>query len=132
MKNSLTVKSFLDFVSRSETEAELAKETLDECDKETQDILHYLEFHDAPYLERKKINDLLPSIRRERRKAKDTNAVLSPLVKWAHSNKKALSELQQVLGSIRKEEQYQTNRAYHYRTDIVEKTLKEGINNDNE
>ena len=76
MKNSLTVKSFLDFVSRSETEAELAKETLDECDKETQDILHYLEFHDAPYLERKKINDLLPSIRRERRKAKDTNAVL--------------------------------------------------------
>ncbi|HAH70701.1 MAG TPA: hypothetical protein DCL74_02915 [Succinivibrionaceae bacterium] len=132
MQNSLAIKSFLDFVAHSEVEATQAKELLEECDKQTQDILHYLEFSDSPYLERKKITDLIPDIRRARRKAKDTNAIVAPLIKWIRSNKKAISELQQVLGSVRKEEQYQINRAYHYRTDIIEKTLKEGIADDNE
>lgn len=132
MQSSLAIKSFLDFVAHSEVEATQAKELLEECDKQTQDILHYLEFSDSPYLERKKITDLIPDIRHARRKAKDTNATVAPLIKWIHSNKKAISELQQVLGSVRKEEQYQMNRAYHYRTDIIEKTLKEGIADDNE
>lgn len=38
-------------------------------------------------------------------------------------HKKAIRDLEQVLGSVRKEEEYQQNRAYSYRTDIVRQTI---------
>ena len=123
MNTSSQIKQFLDFVRSVETTSRLSDEDRTMYDGQIQDILHFLELNEVPYLDRKKLTDLLPDIRRSRRVAKDTMATLAPLVRWMAEHKKAIRDLEQVLGSVRKEEDRQQNRVYSYRTDIVQKTI---------
>ena len=123
MNTSSQIKQFLDFIRSVETTSRLSDEDRTMYDGQIQDILHFLELNEVPYLDRKKLTDLLPDIRRSRRIAKDTMATLAPLVRWMADHKKAIRDLEQVLGSVRKEEDRQQNRAYSYRTDIVQKTI---------
>lgn len=123
MNTSSQIKQFLDFIRSVETTSRLSDEDRTMYDGQIQDILHFLELNEVPYLDRKKLTDLLPDIRRSRRVAKDTMATLAPLVRWMAEHKKAIRDLEQVLGSVRKEEDRQQNRVYSYRTDIVQKTI---------
>ena len=123
MNTSSQIKQFLDFIRSVETTSRLSDEDRTMYDGQIQDILHFLELNEVPYLDRKKLTDLLPDIRRSRRVAKDTMAMLAPLVRWMTEHKKAIRDLEQVLGSVRKEEDRQQNRVYSYRTDIVQKTI---------
>lgn len=123
MNTSSQIKQFLDFIRSVETTSRLSDEDRIMYDGQIQDILHFLELNEVPYLDRKKLTDLLPGIRRNRRVAKDTMAMLAPLVRWMTEHKKAIRDLEQVLGSVRKEEEHQQNRAYSYRTDIVQQTI---------
>ena len=123
MNTSSQIKQFLDFIRSAETTSRLSDEDRTMYDGQIQDILHFLELNEVPYLDRKKLTDLLPDIRRSRRIAKDTIATLAPLVRWMTEHKKAIRDLEQVLGSVRKEEDRQQNRAYSYRTDIVQQTI---------
>lgn len=123
MNTSSQIKQFLDFIRSVETTSRLSNEDRTMYDGQIQDILHFLELNEVPYLDRKKLTDLLPGIRRSRRVAKDTMATLAPLVRWMAEHKKAIRDLEQVLGSVRKEEDHQQNRVYSYRTDIVQKTI---------
>ena len=123
MNTSSQIKQFLDFIRSAETTSRLSDEDRTMYDGQSQDILHFLELNEVPYLDRKKLTDLLPDIRRSRRVAKDTMATLAPLVRWMAEHKKAIRDLEQVLGSVRKEEDHQQNRAYSYRTDIVQQTI---------
>ena len=123
MNTSSQIKQFLDFIRSVETTSRLSNEDRTMYDGQIQDILHFLELNEVPYLDRKKLTDLLPGIRRSRRVAKDTMATLAPLVRWMAEHKKAIRDLEQVLGSVRKEEDRQQNRVYSYRTDIVQQTI---------
>lgn len=123
MNTSSQIKQFLDFIRSVETTSRLSDEDRTMYDGQIQDILHFLELNEVPYLDRKKLTDLLPDIRRSRRVAKDTMATLAPLVRWMAEHKKAIRDLEQVLGSVRKEEDRQQNRVYSYRTDIVQQTI---------
>ena len=123
MNTSSQIKQFLDFIRSVETTSRLSNEDRTMYDGQIQDILHFLEFNEVPYLDRKKLTDLLPGIRRNRRVAKNTTATLAPLVRWMTEHKKAIRDLEQVLGSVRKEEEHQQNRIYSYRTDIVQQTI---------
>lgn len=123
MNTSSQIKQFLDFVRSAETTSRLSDADRTMYDGQIQDILHFLELNEVPYLDRKKLTDLLPDIRRSRRVAKDTMATLAPLVRWMAEHKKAIRDLEQVLGSVRKEEDRQQNRVYSYRTDIVQQTI---------
>ena len=123
MNTSSQIKQFLDFIRSAETTSRLSDEDRTMYDGQIQDILHFLELNEVPYLDRKKLTDLLPDIRRSRRVAKDTIATLAPLVRWMAEHKKAIRDLEQVLGSVRKEEDRQQNRVYSDRTDIVQQTI---------
>ena len=123
MNTSSQIKQFLDFIRSVETTSRLSNEDRAMYDGQIQDILHFLELNEVPYLDRKKLTDLLPGIRRNRRVAKNTTATLAPLVRWMTEHKKAIRDLEQVLGSVRKEEEHQQNRIYSYRTDIVQQTI---------
>lgn len=123
MNASGEIKAFLDWLTECETQVSISTQNLSDRNDEIQDIMHYLELNDAPYIERKKLTDLLPDIRRQRRIAKDTEALLAPIAEWAKNNKKVVHELRQLLGEVRKEENRQRNRAYMYRTSIVKETI---------
>lgn len=64
--------------------------------------------------ERSKIATKLAANRKERRKYKDTEEVLRPLVEWVNSDygKKAVDMLSQALGQMRKREEAQSCRQY--------------------
>ena len=123
MTTSGEIKCFLDWLNECVKQSESCNKDLIVCNNQIQDILHYIEINDCPYVERKKLTDLLPTIRKQRRVAKDTDALPSPISAWINKNSKAIKELQDTLGAVRKEEERQRNRAYMYRTDIVKDTI---------
>lgn len=71
MNTSSQIKQFLDFIRSAEATLRLSNEDRMVYDGQIQDILHFLELNEVPYLDRKKLTDLLPDIRRNRRVAKD-------------------------------------------------------------
>ena len=123
MNESAHIKKWLDFLAEAETRLHISEGILLEKDQQTQDILHRLELYDDPYLERKKLYDLIPYIRRDRRESKDSIEVLTPIVQYIESNRKTISCLQQLLGEVRKAERKQRERIYSNRTNIVKDTL---------
>ena len=118
MKTSEKLSSFLDFVRQSEPLYRLSYEAVGEEDKRTLDYLHAIEF-DTSARERNKICEKLKISRVRRRKNKDVVEELEPLKEFMekYENRKAIEQLQQVLGKIRKVENYHEKRSYHQRTE---------------
>lgn len=116
---SETIETFLNGLK--EIESLSAQAELEEADtsSETQDILHALELKDLSYDEQARLASKLADVRRRRRKAKDTIAQAEPVLKWISVNKKAIDELRQDLGTIRKLEKGAENRFYNPRTSIL-------------
>lgn len=115
MKNaSQYIADFLNFLAEARTEHKFAQDKMSEQDKLTQDLLHSLELDGLDYRGRSKVATKLSTNRKERRYYKNKVEELEPLIVWLNdpANAKAINMLQQVLGAVRKQERYHSNRTY--------------------
>lgn len=117
-KNSEVIKRFLDFVSNSETRYKFEQEIIETENKRTQDLLHAIEFE--PHAEeRSKTATKLKASRKLRRESKDIAEELEPIIDFLSvpANRKAIDQLSQTLGRVRKAEKYHSNRSYFPRVE---------------
>lgn len=120
-KPSEYISEFLNFVAEAQVQYRLCFEEEDKQEKLTQDYLHSLELDDLKCNERSKIATKLAINRKDRRYFKDRVEEFEPIVKFFEDqqNKKMLDRLKEVLGQVRKQENYHKYRTY------IPKVLKE-------
>lgn len=119
MKNeevSKKIEEFLSFLRECETLCHMAESDEQEANYATQDILHSLELEEHDYRDFAKISKELKTVRKKRREAKDTIAVMSCVVKWAEDNKNTIKSLERLLGDTRKVIKSWDTRIYIPRT----------------
>lgn len=112
--HSEVIESFLNYIKNQKEEYNLNLQGLDEEQKITQDILHKLELEKLEYKEQCKLMTILKKNRRNRRRHKDAIEELQPLIDFFNSSEgnKLLKKMNDVLGSIRKVENYHNRRIY--------------------
>ena len=96
----------------------MEQEVIETENKRTQDLLHAIEFE--PHAEaRSKTATKLKASRKTRRESKDIAEELEPIIDYLSvpANRKAMDQLSQVLGRVRKAEKYHTNRRYFPRVE---------------
>ena len=112
---------FSEEISRFVKFLEEARREYDRCEEERNrqeqlklDYLHLLELRCSSYRDRAKISTLLRQCLVERRKCKDTMAVLEPLVQFLGTDrgKLVMNQLPQLVGAMRKEEKRIANQTY--------------------
>ena len=116
------IKAFLDFVEECQELNSMARNGVAEEDKRHQDLIHAIEFEENP--DRiAQIGMRIHQNRVERRVYKALFEVTDPVVQFTQDsqNKKALDQMRQLLGKVRKVEKYHENRVYIPR-------IKEGNN----
>lgn len=91
-----------------------------ESDDQLQDLLHYAELHNNlnasdGYRVYKKITEA----RRERRRSKDENELLEPLMEFIRQNPKLVNEIGTLVGRLRGTKRCIEQRIYKTRTDII-------------
>ncbi|WP_405100780.1 hypothetical protein [Oceanobacillus sp. FSL H7-0719] len=84
-------------------------------DLETQDLLHVIELGKIDAILRQKLFEDLRQVRQARRKLKEENELLAPVVFTLDSIKNKLPQFDEGLGKIRKLKMRQSNRAYSFR-----------------
>ena len=114
-KLSEQISDFLSLMNGVKASYDYFHSKMVEQDKATQDLLHTLELDDLGYRERAKLSTKLRDIRRGRRAYKDSVEELTPLLDYIEHNKKALDNLRNTLGELRKQERYHENRRYYPR-----------------
>lgn len=121
------IDEFLTFLREAWSEHYVAGEQQDEANKETQDILHWIEFQQQePNPEvSARIQDALHTIRQNRREAKDWETITSPVVDWISENEPVRKSLERLLGEVRKAEKSTQNLHYMNKTDIMARILTE-------
>lgn len=118
MKTSEEIKTFLDFLREVEPRYKDALDAVRTEEKRTQDFLHAIEFE--PYAEeRSKIATKMKASRMVRRQNKDIVEELEPIVEFidAPQNRRTINQLSELLGKVRKVENYHENRVYHPRVE---------------
>ncbi len=112
-KRSENIKAFLDFLRECQTEYNSAYEAVGIEDKRTQDLLHAIEF-EPQAKERSKICTKLKASRMARRENKDAVEELEPIIELLNDPmaKKTMDKLTQLLGKVRKVEEYHDKRTY--------------------
>lgn len=118
-KISSIISDFVKFLNDANFSYKYMLDNMNDQDKVTQDILHSLELDDLKYNERAKLATKLAAARKQRRIYKDAVEELEPVADFLSDNKKLLNNLGALLGSVRKQEKYHSNRRYYPR--IVEK-----------
>jgi len=113
------LNNFLSFIRGIESQYRMAVAEEQETDDITQDIMHSLELEEHTYHEYAQLSKELAQVRKERRMAKDTIAVLKPVLDWADKNTTVIRELEALLGAVRKSEQKLNNRLYTSKTNNV-------------
>lgn len=116
MTVSEQIKSFLDFVDDNRHLYELSLENMKKEEKRLQDFLHAIEF-ESNAKERSKICTKLHNSRKSRRHYKDLVEVSEPVARFFQDpqNKKTLDKMTQLLGTVRRVEEYHQNRQYYPR-----------------
>lgn len=106
------------------------QEILQTLHKEEIDLLHALELVSFNAYEGYYLASELQKIRRERRKIKDDNEFLDPIVKLVKSNKIKEHDLNQTIGAVRNTVKNQEVRSYRMkvRTEMQNMIDKRGIN----
>lgn len=107
------IKAFLDFVDECMKLNSMACSGVEDENKRQQDLLHAIEFENDP----DKIAGIgirLHQNRAERRVYKDLFELTDPVVQFFQEspNRKALDQMRQLLGKVRKVEKYHENRVY--------------------
>ena len=115
------LSAFLSFVTTSQSHYNFCLDEMQKQEQLTQDYLHTLELDDLKCDERSKIATKLAINRKDRRYYKDRVEELQPIVDFFADpqNKKVLDKLTNVLGQVRKQENYHKDRVY------IPKVLKE-------
>ena len=118
------ITNFLNFITAAQSHYKFCDEEMHKHEQLTQDYLHSLELDDLKCSERSKIATKLAVNRKDRRYYKDRVEELEPIIMFFsdQQNKKMLDKLQQVLGQVRKQENYHKDRTYR------PKILKENEN----
>lgn len=125
-KPSDYIDEFLTFLREAWLEYHIAQGLESDTDKESQDILHWVEFHCGEPVDEEtseKIQRVLGAVRQRRRQAKDTEAMMEPVIEWLGENGSIKKSLEQLLGSVRKAEKYIQNQHYTQKTDIMSEIL---------
>ena len=120
-KVSVIISDFVKFLNDANFSYTYMLEKMSEQEKITQDILHSLELDDLKYSERAKLATKLAAARKQRRIYKDAVEELAPVADFIEDNKKLLNNFSALVGSVRKQEKYHSNRQYYPR--IVEKEV---------
>lgn len=115
------ISEFLDFISGVQTSYNDCHEEMKKQEKLTQDYLHSLELDDLKYEERNRVATKLAMNRKDRRYFKDRVEEYEPIVKFLseQNNMRVINQLKQVLGEVRRQENYHKDRFY------IPKVLKE-------
>ena len=123
------IKTFLDFVENAKSDDKFNLEAMKNEERITQDYLHKLELEGLNCRERSKIATQLVANRQARRSYKDAVEELEPIVEFFEDpqNKKLIDHMSQLLGQVRKVENYHQRRFYAPKV-IPGETIK----NDNE
>lgn len=111
---SQRISDFTKFLSQATSDYSFSKEEVFRMEQMTQDYLHKLELQDGNYHERARVAAALRRCRIERRVHKDRISVLEPVVQCLGTDrgKMMVSQLQQMLGDVRKEERATKDRHY--------------------
>lgn len=114
------VREFLNFVRAVRARYEENERLRDECDAQTQDLLHYVEMSDN--LNAAKGYDAykkLAEVRRVRRACKNENELLKPFYDYYMAHKDMESQLSRIQGNCRTTKETIGNKRYGMRTNIV-------------
>ena len=113
-KPSEYITEFLNFVAEAQVQYRIYSEEVETQEKLTQDYLHSLELDGLKRDERSKLATKLMINRKDRRYYKDRTEEFEPIVQFFDEpqNKKMLDKLKQVLGQVRKAENYHKDRKY--------------------
>ena len=116
-KDSQQIKAFLDYVQRAKDQYTFCYENVNIEEKRTSDLLHKLELDEDGYKERAKIATQIKTAQQDRRYYKDRVEEYEPIINFLKdpNNKRMFDKLQQVLGQVRKAEDYHKNRTYYQR-----------------
>lgn len=116
-KRSEYIEAFLNFLTLCEQEYDSASREKERTEKQQQDYLHQLELDKQTYSERAKLATKLRNCRLERRQYKDILEETEPIVQFFEEpqHKKTREQLKQLLGQMRKVENYHQNRQYRKR-----------------
>lgn len=118
MRYSEQISNFLNFMNQAEKDYKTSYEMVGICDTQDQDLLHAME-NATNKRECNKISWDAHENRVQRRKHKDRTAELYPVIKFIEEHKKSLERLKQVLGEVRKEEEYHdSDRKYYSRVEM--------------
>ncbi len=114
MQPSQIIKMFLDFLDGARGEYNYNLEAMKNEERMTQDYLHLLELGDVGCRERGKIATKLVANRKNRRKYKDAVEELEPIIDFIDDaqNRNVLNKMTQLLGQVRKVENYHKTRIY--------------------
>lgn len=109
-----TIQQTLSAFDQAQKDHKWAHDQVGLLDKETQDILHGLEFDPITKNDRNRLATRLQRVRRERRKYKDIVQCNDPLVTFLQSDKgkNMVNLLKEALGKTRKVEDIQEIRTY--------------------
>ena len=114
IKTSEIISSFLKLIDSVSKEYQIAFDMVGEKDKETTDFMHEVELKKLKQNEKAKMMTKLVEIRKERRYWKnkvDKYQSLNELLNDKEFNK-TIEQLKQVLGKVRKAENYLEDREY--------------------
>ena len=100
---------FCAICNQAKKDYSIAYDEVNKQDKLTQDLLHKLELDDG---DKNKIATQLKISRKDRRYYKDIVEKSELIKKWVEDNQKSFNHLQQLLGEIRKVENYHSTRTY--------------------
>lgn len=114
LQYSQIIKTFLDFVDNARSEYNFNLEAMKNEERVTQDYLHKLELEGLNCRERSKIATQLVHNRQARRNYKDAVEELEPIVEFFEDpkNRSVLNSMPQLLGQVRKAENYHKRRFY--------------------
>lgn len=108
------ISGLLKGIEKAKVDYTFAVDELTRCEQLTQDYLHKLELENPKYHEFARIGSALGRCRIDRRNAKDTIARYQPVVDFLETEKgkSAVSQLQLLLGALRKAEKQTFDRVY--------------------
>lgn len=114
IKNSEIISSFLKLIDSVSKEYQIAFDMVGEKDKETIDFMHEVELKKLKQNEKAKMMTRLVEIRKERRYWKNKVDEYQSLNELLNDKefKKTIEQLKQVLGKVRKAENYLEDREY--------------------
>lgn len=117
MRYSEQISNFLNFINQAEKDYKVSIEIVDICEKTNFDLLHKIENANNKR-ECNQISWETHENQKQRRKHKDRVEELESVVKFIEEHKKSLEKLKQVLGDVRKAEEYhESDRKYFPRVE---------------